>query len=125
MIEIIYAKLSGGYIETGEETQPWLCWLELTRESTSWMLPATAPHGLAEEQLQAYFDEREDDLWAIAETKQYPPKLCGNVGTTELVRPLMLALLDEINFLRGEQGHGPLTEVDIVASIKSHLKGGN
>lgn len=123
MITIVYSKLMGGYIETGGQNEPWLCWLEIAREGISWMLPATAPHSLAEEQLQAYFDGQEDELWALAERKQYPPKLCGNVGTTELVRPLMLALLDEINWLRNEQGHAPLTEVDIVDGMKSHLVG--
>lgn len=125
MIVIIYAKLAGGYIESPTDMEPWLCWLEVTREDKTWMLPATAPHSLAEEQLQVYFDEQEDHLWALAEEKQYSLRLCGNVGTTELIRPLMLAVLDELNFIRENPGtHLAIPEEDLVEAIKSYL-GGN
>lgn len=113
MIGIVFAK------HVTEE--PWICWLEITQGGVTWMLPAVAPSLLSEGELQAYFEGIEDPLWTLAERNQYPPKLCGNVETTALVRPLMLALLDEINWLREEQGHGPLNEGDIVDGIKSHL----
>lgn len=125
MIEIIYSRLEGGFIEAGVGEEPWLCWLEISQGGISWMLPATAPYSLAEEQLQAYFDGQEDSLWVLAEAKQYSPRLCGNVGTTELIRPLMLAVLDELNFIRENPGtHLAIPEEDLVEAIKSYL-GGN
>ena len=115
MIEIISAQ------KTTEEPILWSCWLQITQDSKSWMLPATAPGMLAEGELQAYFEAREDELWQIAQQKQYPVDLFACIGLDELMRAFALVVLDEVNLLRARAGLPERTAAQLVEAIKGRL----
>jgi hypothetical protein len=57
---------------TEDETGYWNCKLIVDQDGTAWLLPATAPASLAQNELQAYFDAQADSLWVIADSKQIP-----------------------------------------------------
>lgn len=61
----------------------WSCWLEITDSIDTWILPATAPGTLVENELQAYFDTQESKLWQIAQIKQYPVYRLGLKAKSE------------------------------------------
>jgi len=96
----------------------WSCSLELSQGDARWALPATAPGNLSEEDLQAYFDAQESDLWQVAERKQYPADVMLYLVERELLRRFLNILLDEINILRGVAGLPPRT----LAQLKNALR---
>ena len=53
----------------------WSCWLELTLGDESYSLPTSAPGDLAEGDLLGFFEPKEDELWYVAQQKQYPGDL--------------------------------------------------
>jgi hypothetical protein len=96
----------------------WACQLELSQDSESYSLPATAPGELEEAELQAYFDAREDSLWQLAQEKQYEADVLKSLGKRELLQRLAQVLVDELNILRGLHGLPPRT----MAQLKQALK---
>jgi len=84
MIMTITIAISEAELTTYEE-EIWVCWLRITNDTpevVSWMLPATAPATLIENELQAHFDRQTDYLWRLAEEKQYPVR-SGETGAIE------------------------------------------
>jgi len=114
MIEIIQAKLQDNF---------WSCWLEISQGDETWMLPATAPGTLAEGELQAYFEAKEDELWQVARVKQYEVDLFERVPLKRLLKAFALVVLDEINLLRQTAGLPERTSGQIITAIKNKLKG--
>lgn len=100
----------------------WSCWLEISQGPEAYMLPATAPGELAEGDLQAYFDGREAELWAVAQEKQYPVDLFERVQVKRVLKAFALVVLDEINILRQRAGMPERTADQIITAIKAKLK---
>jgi hypothetical protein len=121
MIDIIYAELveSDGVVSDAEDI--WVCWLEITQAAQAWMLPATAPGDLLEDELQAYFDARETELWQIADAKQYALDIYEWLEPRRVLKAFAGVMLDEINVLRGEQGMPLLTAEDWEGAIREKL----
>jgi len=114
MIEIIHAEKAEDY---------WTCWLQITRDEDSWMLPATAPGTRGEEELQIYFDAQEDELWKVAQEKQYAPDVLRYIPERRLLKAVALVLLDEINFVRTNPGfHENLTVDEMIAKVKAKIR---
>ncbi|MCK5307184.1 MAG: hypothetical protein KAJ73_01100 [Zetaproteobacteria bacterium] len=104
-------------------TLVWLCWLEITQDGKAWLLPTTAPGELAKNELQAHFDAREEELWRVAQKKQYAPDILKHLPTKRLLKAVALALLDEINFVRENPGyHEALTVDEMVDAVKEKLR---
>lgn len=118
MIEIVSAELVAK-----EETAAtvWVCWLEITQDSQTWMLPATAQGDLLEEELQAHFDGREDELWQIADANQYAPDLYERLEPRRVLKAFAGVMLDEVNILRGQHGLAPRTAEQLRDAIKGKL----
>ena len=117
MIEIIQTEL-----HIDEDRQYWSCWLQITQDTESWMLPTTAPGTLTEGELQAHFDAREAELWRVAQAKQYTPDVFERVPLKRLLKAFALVVLDEVNILRGAVGLGERTQEQIVSAIKAKLR---
>lgn len=90
MIEIIQA-------EQHESGVYWHCWLEVSQEGESWMLPASAPGRLTAEELQAHFDAREAGLWRVAQVKRYTPDVFERLPLKRLLKAVALVMLDDGN----------------------------
>ncbi len=98
-IKITYARVI-------REKQRWSCWLEISRKDKSWLLPTAAPDSLSNEELQEYFEAQENHLWEVAEQEPYPA--------------FSHAILEEINYLRKEQGDKPINEEEFMTSVRDH-----
>lgn len=121
MIEIVTAENvekrgPGGHVFTS-----WVCWLEISQGPESYMLPTTAPGDLDEGDLQAHFDAREAELWAVAQAKQYPVDLFERVPVKRVLKAFALVVLDEVNILRGAAGLPERTANQIITAIKGKL----
>ena len=117
MIEIVQAELF-----ENEAGNYWSCWLQITQDTESWMLPTTAPGIKSEGELQAHFDTREADLWRVAQAKQYTPDVFERVPQKKVLKAFALVVLDEINILRGAAGLAERTQEQIVSAIKGKLR---
>lgn len=118
MIEIIDVELVSNE-EIGTTT--WACWLEISQDGRTWMLPATAPGNLLEGELQAHFGGQESELWRVADEKQYVPNIYGLLEPGCILEAFVEVMLDEINILRGEQGLEPRTIEQLRQAIKAKL----
>ena len=118
MIEIVDAELvsdvDGPY---------WSCWLEITQGPEAWMLPTTAPGSLGKGDLQGHFDANEDELWTVAQAKQYSVNIFERVPLKRVLKAFALVVLDEINILRGVAGLAERTPSQIITAIKAKLRG--
>jgi hypothetical protein len=116
MIEILLTELTDI-----NGSQHWVVWLQITQNGECWMLPTTAPGTLAENELQAHFEAQEDELWGVAQEKQYTPDILKRVPSQRLLEAIALTMLDEFNVLRAEQGMPPLAEEEMIEIIKEKL----
>lgn len=114
MIEIVGAELTSDNI--------WVCWLEISRLTQAWMLPATAPGNLLENELQAHFDGREDELWIMADAKQYAPDIYEHLKSKWVLKALAAVMLDEINTLRQQHGLAARTAEQLREAVKGKLR---
>lgn len=117
MIEIITAE----YTENAFGGTYWACWLEISLGEETWMLPATAPGELVEGELQAFFDAKESELWAVAQAKQHTVDLYQHVAVKRVLKAFALVALDEFNILRGEHSLPERTAEQLKAAIKAKL----
>lgn len=120
MIVIISVELTSNE----EDGSSWVCWLKISQDAQTWMLPATAPGGLLESELQAYFDKQEAELWRVADTKRYAPDVYRYTKPERVLKALSGVLLNEINFLRSRSGvRDPITKEDLERAIEKKLRG--
>jgi len=117
MIEIIHSE----YFENTFSSY-WTCWLQITRDGESWMLPTTAPGTLENEELQAHFDAREDELWRVAQEKQYAPDILERMPMRQLMKVVALVMLDEVNLIREELSLSERTSKQLLDAIKAKLR---
>lgn len=118
MIEIVTAE----YIENTFGGTYWACWLEIDQSGETWMLPTTAPGELTEGELQAFFDAKESELWAVAQAKQYGADIYEHVAVKRVLKAFAAVVLDEVNILRGEFGLSERTGEQLRAAIKAKLR---
>ena len=117
MIEVTQAELT-----EDEDIQYWACWLQITQDGESWMLPTTAPGTLENEELQAHFDAREDELWRVAQEKQYAPDILERMPMRQLMKVVALVMLDEVNLIREELSLSERTSKQLLDAIKAKLR---
>lgn len=118
-IEILYSVLVED--ELIEGASAWVCWLEIEQLGQVWMLPATAPGTLAESELQSHFDGREDELWQIADAKQYALDIYGRLEPRRVLKAFAGVMLDEINILRQQHGLALRTVEQLRDAVKGKL----
>lgn len=87
----------------------WYCWLEISRNTETWAISATAPDELEEAELQAHFEGMEAEVWQVAVQKQYQPDATLHLRERELLKRLVKVILSEINILRDVAGLPPRT----------------
>ena len=116
-IEIIEAVL-----ETDDEGGTiWSAWLEVEQAGEAYLLPTTAPGGLAEGGLQAYFDADEAALFSLAQAKGYAPDTIYERMERRVLKAFALVVLDEINLLRAQHGLAARTAEQLRSAIKARL----
>lgn len=117
MIEIIDAEKV-----VHEHGEIWACWLELLKVGETRWLPAAASGDLLKGELLAHFEMQEDNLWNIAEYKQYPADIYENIITKKVLRAFVSVVMDEINILRAQHALAARTKEQFVRAIKDKLK---
>lgn len=121
MIEIIQAELYLIADNPMNQADYWACWLQITQDTETWMLPVTAPRELTRAELQAYFEVQEANLWQIAQEKQYMPDLYEHIPLRRALKAFALVVLDEVNVLRQAAGLAARTPDQIIVAIKNKL----
>jgi hypothetical protein len=121
-IEIIHAERVVIGIDGDSTLTLWHCELEITQSAQTFALPATAPGNLLESDLQSRFEAKEDQLWILAQSKQYPTNLYERLPSRRVLKAFVLVVLDEINILRQQHSLPDRTESQIIEAIKIKLR---
>jgi hypothetical protein len=101
----------------------WMCWLEITSNSTSWYLPAAAPGDLEAGDLQAHFNAQANYLWQLADGgKGFAPNILLWPRERRLIRAFAEVVKDEVNILRAYHSLPDRTLAQLKAAIKAKLK---
>jgi len=114
-IEIILSEIiNGGDV--------WACWLLITQDSSSWLLPAAAPAALAKAELQAYFDGQAAYLLSLAQAKAYGADIYSKILDRRLLKAFAQVVMDEINILRAQHSLPARTWDQLTTAVKNKLK---
>jgi hypothetical protein len=98
----------------------WVCWLEISQAGETYLLPATAPPSIAEGDLQAFFDGKESNLFALAQATGI--ETIEIYDRIRILRAFALVVLDEINILRAQHSLSARTAEQLRTAIKNKLK---
>ena len=99
----------------------WACLLEITQLPEAFLLPANAPGSLAEGDLQAHFDAKETELFALAQVKGFAVDTLYQRIPKRVMKAFALVVLDEINILRDQHGLVLRTEAQLRTAVKGKL----
>lgn len=118
MIRLVMAN-----VETQNNVSYWLCWLSIERDGEKWLVHAHAPIETPREDLVAFFEPQEDDLWLVAQAEGYQDDVFKRVSTEQLLRAFALVVLDEVNALRTKANMPQRTAQQLISAIEVKLNG--